>query len=115
MLEETEQQVGHLKELLKTPIPENFEAANKKLGRVMAALQSLASEPRCLEMRSHPDAAFLSRLPSDMAEILALYRAPVDYLEGLARFRAQKFGAYTCRGEMKGLGQESSARTITHL
>jgi hypothetical protein len=115
VFEDTEQQIGELKELLKTPTPENFEAANQKLAGVFMALQSAASEPSTLEKRSVGDLAFLSRLSSEMAQVLRLFRGPVDYLEGLLIFRAQKFGSYNRDGQLKSLSQESCSRTITHL
>lgn len=115
MLEEAEQHVGDLKELLKTPTPENFETANQKLASVFMALQSFASEPLAIDKRSARDIAFLSRLPSEMAHVLRLFKGPIDYLQGLALFRAQRFGSYNRDGELKGLGQDSCSRTITHL
>ena len=116
MLEDAEQQVAALKELLKSPTPENFEAANQKLTSLGAALQSFVSEPSAIQMRNAGDTAFLLRLPSEMAHIGLLLQAPINYLEGLTVFRAQKFGSYNREGQMKGLfGQETSARMITHL
>jgi hypothetical protein len=115
VLEDAEQQVGSLKELLRTPTPENFEAANQKLAGLVSALQSFAAEPSAIAMRNAGDTAFLFRLSSDMAHIRVLLEAPIKYLEGLTFYRAQKFGSYNREGQMKGLGQQTSARTITHL
>lgn len=115
MLEDAEQQLGSLKELLKTPTPENFEAANQNLSGLVSALQSLVAEPSAIAMRNARDKAFLIRLPSEMAHIGVLLQAPITYLQGLALYRAQKFGSYNCQGQMKGLGQETSASTIAHL
>jgi hypothetical protein len=115
VLEYAEQQVAALKELLKTPTPENFEVANEKLSGLSIALQSFLSGLSAKEVGSAGDIAFLSRLPSEMAHVRLLFNAPVKYLEGLAIFRTQKFGSYNRQGEVKGLGQETSARTITHL
>ena len=115
MLEDAEQQVGSLKELLKTPTPENFEAVTEKLAEVASALQSLIAAPSSIAKRNAKDTAFLTRLPSEMAHIHVLLKAPINYLEGLASYRVQKFGSYDRQGQMKGLGQESSSRTITQL
>jgi hypothetical protein len=112
LFEHAEQQISDLKELLRTPTPENFEAANQKLAGLLTHLQSSVSEPSVIHQR---ETVFLTRLPSEMAHIQALFQAPVNYLEGLAVFRAQKFGSYNRDGQIKGLGQENSARTITHL
>jgi hypothetical protein len=115
VLEQAEQHVEELKELLKTPTPENFETANLKLASVLTALQSFASESSAMEKPSTRDTAFLSRLSSEMAQVLRLFKGPVDYLQGLTLFRAQRFGSYNRVGELKGLGHEGSSRTITHL
>ncbi len=115
MIEDVEQQIRDLKELLKTPTPGNFEAANQKLTHLSTALQTLVSEPTMLNNGNAGDIALLSRLPGEMAHIHQLFQAPVKYLHGLALFRVQKFGAYNCQGQMNSLGQGSLARTITQL
>jgi hypothetical protein len=115
VLEDAEQQVGELKELLKVPTPENFEAAHQKLTGVFHALQRFESEPSAVQNLTASDTAFLSRLPSEMTQVLGLFKGPVDFLQGLALFRIQQFGSYSRDGELRGLSQESSTHTITHL
>lgn len=115
MLEDAEQQVGELKELLKVPTPANFEAANQKLTGVFHALQRLESEPSAVQNLTANDTAFLSRLPSEMTEVLSLFKGPVDFLQGLALFRIRSFGSYSRDGQMRGLSQESGSHTIAHL
>ena len=115
MLENAERQLGELQELLKCPTPENAEAAKGKLALLLAALQAFAAEPQLRENRTPGDLSFLTRLPSEMRAVLQLFKGPVDYLQGLALFRAQMFGSYNREGRIEGLGQESSARIITHL
>jgi hypothetical protein len=110
LLENAERQLGELQELLKNPTPENVEASIQKLAALLACLQEFAAEPQLREKRTAGDLSFLTRLPSEMRAVLQ-----VDYLQGLALFRAQMFGSYNREGLIKGLGQESSARTITHL
>jgi hypothetical protein len=115
LLENAERQLGELQELLKNPTPENVEASIQKLAALLACLQEFAAEPQLREKRTAGDLSFLTRLPSEMRAVLQLFKGPVDYLQGLALFRAQMFGSYNREGLIKGLGQESSARTITHL
>lgn len=115
MLEEAQQQVRELKELLKVPTPENFETANQKLTGIFQALQRFECEASALQNPTAEDTAFLSRLPSEMTQVLELFKGPVDFLQGLALFRVHKFGSYSRDGELRGLSQESSSHTITHL
>jgi hypothetical protein len=115
VLENAERLLRELQELLKNPTPENVEAANERLAALLTALQAFAAEPQVREKRTPGELSFLTRLPSEMRAVLQLFKGPVDYLQGLALFRAQMFGSYNREGLIKGLGQESSARTITHL
>ncbi len=115
MLEDAEQQVGELKELLKVPTPENFEAANHKLGVVFHVLRDFAAELFAAPNVTPKDTAFLSRLPSELAQVQKLFQGPVDFLQGLAWFRAEKFGSYTREGELKSLVQGSDSRILAHL
>lgn len=115
MLECAERQLASVKDLLKTPTPENFEEVGQQLTALLSALQTFLSASSTKELQNPQNTSFLRRLPSELAHIRVLLQAPVSFLEGLAVFRIQKFGSYNCQGEMRGLGQENSARTITHL
>jgi hypothetical protein len=115
VIEFAEQETASLRELLKNPTPENFETVNQKLGGLVAALQSFIAEPPTKQIPNSRAIVFLSRLPSEMAHVRVLLQAPVRFLEGLALFRAQKFGSYNSQGQLRGLEQETSARTLTHL
>ena len=115
MLEHAEQQAGKLIELLKDPTPESFEAVNQELAGLATALQAVLAEPSAKEKWSMKDSEFLSRLPAEMAHVRLLLQAPINFLEGLALFRTQKFGSYNRQGQMEGIGLETLARTSTHL
>jgi hypothetical protein len=104
-----------MRELLKSPTPENFEAVNEKLTGLIAALQSFIANPSAIKSSEAKDAAFLSRLPSEMARIRLLLQSPVKFLQELTLFRVKKFGSYDRQGQVKGLDQEASTRTLTHL
>ena len=114
MLELAEQETQSLRELLKNPTPENFEAVNQKLGDLAAALESVV-QSNSVEKATAGDLAFLSRFPSEMAHVSRLLRAPVCFLEGLQLFRAQKFGSYDCLGRLRSFEAGSAAGTVTDL
>jgi hypothetical protein len=114
VLELAEQETQSLRDLLKTPTPENFEIVTLKLGDLAAALQSFA-QADATEKASSVDRAFLLRLPFEMAHVNRLLGAPVSLLEGLRVFRAQKFGSYDCLGQLRGFEPGIAARTVTDL
>jgi pantoate kinase len=115
MLERAEQQLTSLKQLLKTPTPENFEVASQQLSTLASSLQAFLSEATADKLREPRTVAFFRRLPSEMTHIHLLLETPVKFLEELASFRIQQFGSYDREGQMKGLGQECLAHTITQL
>jgi hypothetical protein len=114
VLEAAEQEVRNIRELLKSPTPENFEAANQKLGSVAAALEGIIAEPSAIKMRTASDIAFLFRLSSEMECVRLLLEAPIKLLEGLSHFRTQRFGSYNSQGQVKGFDLQNS-QTLTHL
>jgi hypothetical protein len=114
VLEAAEQEIKSIRELLKSPTPENFEAVNQKLGCVAAALEGMITEPSIIKTRSASDTVFLSKLSSEMECVRLLLETPIKLLEGLSHFRMQRFGSYNAQGQVKGFDLQTS-QTLTHL
>ena len=115
MLKKLQSEVSEIRELVKTPTPENFQAANSKLESIAASLNGLSAES-CRKVLSQPDTReFLRRLPAEMDRLRVLMEAPSIFYQGLENLRAAHFGAYERSGNLRSLETRSLARTVVHL
>lgn len=101
MVAHAEQDLQTIRALLKVPTPDNFQSATQKLESLVLFLTSaqalLAEKQNC----DPALAAFLRRLPAEMARIKILLEAPLTFFRGLKELRAQKFGSYDSSGNLR--------------
>ena len=116
MVEQIQIEVSEIRELVKTPTSENFQAANAKLESLASSLSQIYAARDTAALLSTPGIRdFLRSLPSEMARIRTLMEAPSSFYKALDNLRAVHFGAYERSGSMRSLETRPLARTVVHL
>jgi hypothetical protein len=105
-------ELHNIRRLLTSPGPENVRTANAELAKLPDAVNELAA--RLMAKRvTRDDVKSLVGLRSELASILLLAAAALEYFTRLGLLRATGFSDYEYTGELRPLAMAS--RTIGQL
>jgi hypothetical protein len=102
-----------IRRLLSSPTPDNVRIANAELRKLPSAVSEFAALLLAKQEITKDDVRTVVRLRSEVATILLLLAAALDYFRRLSLLRVAGFGDYERTGELKPL--ETVCRTIGRL
>lgn len=115
MIERTGREVKEIRNLLRTPTPENIALVNQKLELLASYLTSVKnglSDGKTCDSKSRK---ILACLPTELSAIRVLLQGPVEFFRSLNALRAAKFGSYERTGTLRKFELEVRGKTLVHL
>jgi hypothetical protein len=106
-------ELHNIRRLLTSPGPENVRTANAELAKLPDAVNELAARLMAKKRVTRDDVKSLVGLRSELASILLLAAAALEYFTRLGLLRATGFSDYEYTGELRPLAMAS--RTIGQL